>query len=141
MGAGCNSRAMIRLTAAFVVGAIDGGASAGQPADAPAPAPFELAPTVSPTGDVTFRPVRDLKQQGGKTELKLQQATIANTNDWPVSFRASFARPNGEEETCTAVLIGPQVLLTAAHCVPPSRRIGYGVPGGALSATCARHDA
>lgn len=129
MGAGRLSWVATRLIAAFAVGAIGGGVAVGQPAVATDPPSYELAPTVSPVGDVIFRPVRDLKQQGGRTELKLQQATIANTNDWPVSFRANFVGPNGEEETCTAVLIGPQVLLTAAHCVPQSRRIGYGLPG------------
>ena len=93
-----------------------------------------------PTGEVMFQAVRDLRQRGGAVELKLRQATVANSADWPVSFRATFMTANGEQ-SCTAVLIGPQVMLTAAHCVPTSGRVSYPTAAGPGSAACARHEA
>ena len=106
-----------------------------------ATAGHDVAPLAVPTGDVTFVAVRSLHQHASPIELKLRQATVANTADWPVSFRATFDA-GAVEETCTAVLIGPQVLLTAAHCIPPSGRISYAAtPGSAKGAGCARHDA
>lgn len=136
-------RLLARLFLAAIAGTItasgatrDGVGSAGGGAST-----YGVAQPKKPIGEVKFQSIRDLRQRGGAIELKLRQATVANSADWPVSFRATFATSGGEE-TCTAVLIGPQVMLTAAHCVPTSGRVSYPKSAAVIgSAICARHDA
>jgi hypothetical protein len=62
------------------------------------------------TGGTTFHRVADKEQD--TTGPLIGNGAIANTHLWPVTFVAQVGA-----NTCTATLIGPQVLLTAAHCV------------------------
>lgn len=61
-------------------------------------------------GDVKFWAVSDLAYD--PTEPALLGARVAN----PADFRASFYSAS-REGRCTSTLVGPRVLLTAAHCV------------------------
>ncbi len=98
-----------------------------------------VAPLETPIGPVTFEPISRLGQKSDVVKLQLREAAVAGSKDWPASFRATF-KSTGGESSCTAVLIGPQVLLTAAHCVPESGKISYGrLDTKSTSATCERH--
>jgi V8-like Glu-specific endopeptidase len=44
--------------------------------------------------------------------------------DWPLLLQAGFADQQGRTFNCTATLIGPQVVLTAAHCVEDNTSAG-----------------
>lgn len=61
-------------------------------------------------GNLEVVPLSDREQD--LTRPKLGNGTVADTQKWP----ASFVMDSGDNR-CTATLIGPQVLLTAAHCV------------------------
>ena len=70
---------------------------------------------------------------------------VVNPSDWPVLFRAEFEMSDGRFANCTATLIGPQVVLTAAHCVDAGGKRGevrsaaIQVPGGFVSMKCRMH--
>ena len=61
-------------------------------------------------GGVSFFPVSERNQD--ETRPQLGNGSVANTREWPASFIAKSG-----SATCTATLIGPRTLLTAAHCV------------------------
>lgn len=98
---------------------VDGAASATPPRRR------EVVPFDRPTGPVIFNAIADLDQKGDAVKLQLRNAVVADSKDWPASFRATFDTARGES-SCTAVLIGPQAMLTAAHCVPADGKISYG---------------
>lgn len=76
-------------------------------------------------GTLEFVSVASLTQDSGAIP-KMGNAQRVNTKLWPASFVARF-----DGGTCTATLIGPRVLLTAAHCVGHDKRISITLPGGA----------
>jgi hypothetical protein len=57
----------------------------------------------------------------------------ADPRDWPASF---FAHSSGG--SCTATLVGPQSLLTAAHCVADNGRVQFRRRGTDFAGTCRR---
>lgn len=96
----------------------------------------EVAPQDRPNGSVIFVSALGLRQRGSSVEPQLRHAMVATPGDWPASFFTTFDTSRGEA-SCTSVLIGPEVLLTAAHCVPPNGIISYKFLGGApLGAHC-----
>jgi hypothetical protein len=101
---------------------------------------FVVAPSLTPDDDVEFKAVLDLEQapKGGEPELRGGQE--ANSTDWPASLYATFSTPRGPA-ACTAALLGPKVMLTAAHCVPSSGIVKFSYEGHAQSytATCTKH--
>ena len=115
------------------------------PATAAAPAqgnpqPMTVAPVPEPAGDVEFKAVRDLKQAPKPGEPELRGGQVASSADWPASLYATFQTPQGTA-ACTAALLGPQVMLTAAHCVPASGIVRFSYEGHKQSytTTCTRH--
>jgi hypothetical protein len=102
-----------------------------------AAAPSGAAPLRPPAininnGDTGFVALSDMTQSTGKP--KMGNGVVVNTKLWPASFVSSSA-----QGSCTATLIGPRVLMTAAHCVGQGKtaRITY-ADGLAFDGTCKR---
>ena len=85
-------------------------------AQAPAPnPPPKVARAQGPTilvntGGAEFAALSDREQD--LTTPQIGNGVVADTHLWPASFVANVGA-----DICTATLIGPQALLTAAHCV------------------------
>lgn len=63
---------------------------------------------------IVFRSVGKLRPPGGASS-SVVGGKPANAADWPATFYTMQGR-----SACTANLVGPRVLLTAAHCVVPN---------------------
>jgi hypothetical protein len=115
-------------------------ASVSAPAPpAPGASSLELAPRVSPGGDIHFESVLDLHQDSRGVLPQLRGGmVVAASVDWPASLFARFSTPDGMA-VCTATLIGPQVMLTAAHCVPVSGNVSFTLAGKDYQTSCVRH--
>lgn len=79
-------------------------------------------------GDIEFLEISEYNAQ--IVHRDLIGGTEADPKDWP----ASFATTN-----CTATLLGPKVLQTAAHCVGNGRTASLRIDGTSRSATCTHH--
>lgn len=100
--------------------------AATTPASAPTAAAGALtvAPQHRPAGDIEFKAVLDLDQQPVGNEPQLRNGRIAVSREWLASLYVTFQTPDGTA-ACTAALIGPEVLLTAAHCVPSNGNVSF----------------
>jgi hypothetical protein len=100
----------------------------------------ELAPVPTPSGDIEFRSALDLRQVPVSGAADLRGGREAVSSEWPASSYATFAARD-VTAACTAALIGPSVLLTAAHCVPAAGGVTLAYEGHAKPyvATCTRH--
>jgi hypothetical protein len=79
----------------------------------------ELAPVYTPSSSISFAPVATLKQQpAADVQLQLRHGVPGASKDWQASFYTTFTGPDGITHACTAALVGPGALLTAAHCIP-----------------------
>ena len=105
-----------------------------------APIRSGAAPVATPSGDVEFHAVLDLAQTPRPNEPELRGGREAASAEWPASLYATFAARGGTA-ACTAALIGPAVLLTAAHCVPAVGTITFRYNGhpAPYMAACTRH--
>jgi hypothetical protein len=83
------------------------GAAAGDDAQ---PAPWTPPPTV-----LQFEAVDMLKQN--ITEPRLGNGTVEDAADWPASFYPTLKANGQDASSCSATLVGPRALLTAAHCI------------------------
>lgn len=81
---------------------------------------------------VTFKPVSELNQDSSSP--KLGNAEPADPTQW----LASFFSWSGQFQ-CTSTLIGPQTLLTAAHCVGNGQDANLVVAGTTYSGRCTHH--
>lgn len=103
----------------------------------------EVEPTAPlpppPPDGVAFTSVRDLKQVSGDIEPMLRGGAVADSATWPASFFFTYL-VGKKTYVCTAALVGPETLLTAAHCLPPSRivKVRFGTSG--YDATCGAHE-
>ena len=77
--------------------------------------------------------VADLKQK--PDPKKLQGGSIAKPGDWKATFYAVLSG-DGVHKRCTATLIGPQVLLAAAHCVADKGQVSITYGATAYSGRC-----
>jgi hypothetical protein len=110
-------------------------------ASGPGPAGAALvAPQHRPTGDIEFKAALDLGQAPVGAEPQLRNGRIAVSREWPASLYVTFPTPDGTA-ACTAALIGPQVMLTAAHCVPTTGRVSFKYRGHAqpYGTRCTQH--
>jgi hypothetical protein len=96
---------------------------AGDPS-APAAPTSEIAASGTPPVGTVFQSVLDLNQKPGPFVPQLRNGVDANSTDWPVSFFASW-KGAGAFVGCTAALVGAEVLLTAAHCVPADHTLSF----------------
>jgi hypothetical protein len=100
-----------------------------------------LAPIETPSS-LDFVAVLDLNQDPPPGAPQLRHAEEARSREWPASLYATFTASNGQTDVCTAALVGSEALLTAAHCVPPSRRVTFAYAGhfSRYTADCQFHD-
>ena len=98
----------------------------------------EVAPQHSPSADIQFASVLELNQEGSGNQPQLRGGEIARSADWPASMYATFVTPAGQS-ACTAALVGPSALLTAAHCVPTSGRVSFVLAGANYATQCTKH--
>lgn len=96
---------------------------------------------ISPSGDITFRPMADRPQTGStiKGMLRGGSAVPLNSADWPASFVMEFTTDDGSPSSCTAAMIGQGVMLTAAHCVPDTGKVGFAFNNISYELACVRH--
>lgn len=83
-----------------------------------APEPIAVVPAIEAAGPATVRAVLDLDQQASDYNPRLRGGQLANPEEWPSSLYIEYPDAQGRVHPCTAALLGPRVLLTAAHCVP-----------------------
>lgn len=98
------------------------------------------APVARPQGDVTFLAALDLPQQGDAYRPQLRGGQNAVPTEWPASFYFKFPTADGPR-ACTAALIGPRVMLTAAHCLPISGTVSFQFGRDSYTTKCAPHPA
>lgn len=89
-------------------------------------------PVKQATEPVTFKAVADLSYD--LAEPKLRGGRPAD----PKQFRASFYS-SSNVGMCTSALVGPRVLLTAAHCVPRGGTVKIGMGQQTWTARCTHH--
>jgi len=94
-------------------------------------------PKYAPEG-ITFKSVLSLNQEPGGVQPQLRGGEVAVSRDWPASLYVTF-QEGGGTYSCTAALIGPQVVTTAAHCVPRSGKVRFELLGKAFEAKCVQH--
>lgn len=120
--------------------AVPEAAAVASPAAASTPSEFIAATQHRPSGDVEFLAVLNLEQPRGGAEPQLRGGRVAVSEDWPASLYTTFTTPEGTA-SCTAALIGPQAMLTAAHCVPTGGVVKFRYEGHGQSyvASCTQH--
>ncbi len=96
---------------------------------------------LGPSGDVTFAPMTDKPQTGSTITgmLRNGNAVPLNSSDWPASFVMEFTAEDGNSSSCTAAMIGPGVILTAAHCIPDAGEVGFAFNDVSYRLDCRRH--
>lgn len=113
----------ISQTRAQLQGQLQGMTQAGpQPVSWPPPPP-----------ELDMTPVSEVPSELLGPELG--RGTIARAEDWPASFFGSF-RSAGSDFVCTATLVGPRTLLTAAHCVGDRGVVTVKVGGKRFASRC-----
>src|SRR5690242_3102756 len=78
-----------------------------------------------------FRPL-DAATQSGEDGIHSDVTHPVYPN--PADFPATFYTWTGG--FCSSSLVGPKVLLTAAHCVPDNGRVKVEIPNNPVRATC-----
>jgi hypothetical protein len=84
----------------------------------------KTAPVAKPTGPVVFKAISALPQKGSDFNPQLRGGQQADPGQWLASLYVVF-KVGDEEKSCTAALIGPEVMLTAAHCVPETGDVSF----------------
>jgi V8-like Glu-specific endopeptidase len=104
----------------------------------------QLTPTFAATQDtLTFHLMTDTIPAG---QIQVFNGVKVKPADWPALSVAKISQmqPDGSSKNwvCTATLVGPRVLLTAAHCVDggkgqPLRTVTLQLPGRTITTQCA----
>lgn len=105
---------MLRAATAMLV-ALAAGAGCAQE---PVPAVPELPPMEVHDGELVFTPVSQVALSGLEFNTKIGNSVVENPSNWPGTFIAKAG-----DQQCTATLVGPRVLLTAAHCAGPGAEV------------------
>lgn len=84
------------------------------------------------TGDLVMLPVDEIPRGGEKFTIG---GKPADPGDFPASFYQKSA-----EGSCTATLVGPQLLLTAAHCVGNGKTVTLSASNQTFTGACSHHD-
>jgi hypothetical protein len=89
------------------------------------------APARAQAPVVVFHPLAEVQTQPQDAQPSVIGARVARAAD----FSALFVSRAGTK-TCTSTLIGPRVMLTAAHCVADGGRLEITANGQARVSTC-----
>ena len=100
---------------------------------------IEVAISGTPPVGTIFKSALELKQTPGSFVPQLRNGVEATTLNWPVSFYAWFETAKGPA-SCTAALVGPYVLLTAAHCVSDDGALSFKFGEDTYKTLCQKHD-
>jgi hypothetical protein len=109
------------LRAVFIIGSLFGADCA--PGSTPSMPLVPVAAQAASGSEQHFFPVTGLTQN--TFGPRLIGASPVNPADWPASFYSS-----SEEGRCTSTVVGPDVLITAAHCIGPSRTVSIALLSG-----------
>lgn len=71
---------------------------------------------------------------GGGTGQIINGAQVTQPDEWPATF--IFRSPEG---SCTATAVGPQVILTAAHCIEDQQTGTVRIHNSPISVQCFHH--
>lgn len=101
---------------------------------------MRVAPQHSPAGDIQFEAALDLNQAPKAGVGQLRGGEEATSTEWPASLYVTFKTSDGLA-SCTAALLGPRAMLTAAHCVPATGQVTFVYKGHPkpYATTCTRH--
>ena len=126
--------------AAPVAAVVPAAASAATPVATAADQELIVAPQESPSGDIQFKTALDLHQTPQPGAAQLRGGQEALSVEWPASLYVTFQTSKGTA-ACTAALLGPQVMLTAAHCVPSTGKVSFVYAGHnqPYATACTRH--
>lgn len=92
----------------------------------------------TPPDNVVYQSTFGLNQRPAQNEPMLRGGRVATTAQWPASFYAVFQTPRGRA-SCTSALIGPKVMMTAAHCIPSNGSVSFIFTGTAYRMSCSAH--
>ena len=68
---------------------------------------------------------------------RLYGGQVADAKDWPASLFGHYVL-NGKSFVCSATLVGPRAVLTAAHCMDADGKIAFSRQGTDYVADCTR---
>lgn len=90
---------------------------------------------------VVFKPVLDEVPSG---EIKLNNGKKVNRDDWSSILVFTYKQGSFEIVLCTATVVGPSVILTAAHCIDDKQSgvlpITVEIAGGSIRLDCEMHE-
>jgi hypothetical protein len=112
----------MRRAATAMVLSLTAGANCAQE---PIHAVPELPPMEVQDAELVFIPVSQSALSGLSFGVKIGNGVVENPSNWTGTFIAKAG-----SEQCTATLVGPRVLLTAAHCVGPGAIVRISFLGG-----------
>jgi hypothetical protein len=72
------------------------------------------------------------------SQPQIMNGTAVPGTDWPATFISRTDTPAGSFR-CTATIIGPHAVLTAAHCVDNGATMSVRTTSGTISAVCTHH--
>lgn len=100
----------------------------------------DVVPLLGPPGDITFEAVRDTQQAGTSINGMLRNGTPVplTSKEWAASFVTNFQTADGPA-SCTSAMVGPGIMLTAAHCVPETGKIRFSFGSASFDLGCAQH--
>lgn len=98
-------------------------------------------PVAPPQNGAVFKSAVDLNQKRSEVNFELRGGRVADTDKWPASLYLTYrtSRISRKHSACTAALVGPQVVLTAAHCVPRNRVLRFTRGDQEFISVCDRH--
>jgi len=98
-----------------------------------------------PKGSLSFKRFADDRRSYPDSTTVINGQEVKDPTQWPALMRAAFAYPDGSLANCTATMVGPNVVLTAAHCADARKshgevRAGFLNIGGVfIPMTCRMH--